>query len=86
MAPAPLHGGDAKLQTNQSTPALKPGKQKRMQTDKEVMDRIKNFKGDYDKLKAYNKELEREGLEREVQIEMLVKRVRDLDHKKNEFK
>mgnify|MGYP006122964401 CR=1 FL=1 len=50
------------------------------------MDKIKQLKVSHEKTKKRNKLLEAEDAKKNIQIEILVKRVNDIDNKKNEFK
>ena len=50
------------------------------------MEKIKLLKESHEKTKKRNKILEAEDAKKNLQIEILVKRVNDIDKKKNEFK
>ena len=50
------------------------------------MEKIRQLKESHEKTKLRNKLLEAEDMKMKLQMEILVKRVNDIDSKKNEFK
>ena len=57
-----------------------------MKIDDDFMKKIQKLKENYEKQKEKATSLEREDIKKQLQIEILVKRVHDIDAKKNEFK
>ena len=57
-----------------------------MKTDDDFMSKVQKLKENYEKQKEKATSLEREDIKKQLQIEILVKRVHDIDAKKNEFK